>query len=159
MQRDLKLARIRHLWTTVHPAAKPVVFDEDNACTNALDEEAWIIHRKRAWTVVCSGGHYDMIDFSVQAAGGAPAVITSANKGADQNPVYSPDGRFIAYASQARAGFESDRWRLMIYSRADRTSRERFQEAFQVINQHFGEIFRQLFGAVEIVTGLLIIAT
>ncbi len=28
----------------------------------------------------------------------------------------------------------------------DKTSRERFQEAFQVINQHFGEIFRQLFG-------------
>jgi chromosome segregation protein len=28
----------------------------------------------------------------------------------------------------------------------DRASRERFQEAFQVINQHFGEIFRQLFG-------------
>jgi chromosome segregation protein len=28
----------------------------------------------------------------------------------------------------------------------DRTSRERFQEAFQAINQHFGEIFRQLFG-------------
>jgi chromosome segregation protein len=28
----------------------------------------------------------------------------------------------------------------------DRTSRERFQEAFQIINQHFGEIFRQLFG-------------
>ncbi|HJS59242.1 MAG TPA: chromosome segregation protein SMC, partial [Vicinamibacteria bacterium] len=28
----------------------------------------------------------------------------------------------------------------------DRTSKERFQEAFQVINQHFGEIFKQLFG-------------
>jgi chromosome segregation protein len=28
----------------------------------------------------------------------------------------------------------------------DKASRERFQEAFQVINQHFGEIFRQLFG-------------
>ena len=28
----------------------------------------------------------------------------------------------------------------------DRASRERFQEAFQVINQYFGEIFRQLFG-------------
>jgi chromosome segregation protein len=28
----------------------------------------------------------------------------------------------------------------------DQTSRERFQEAFQVINQHFGEVFRQLFG-------------
>jgi len=28
----------------------------------------------------------------------------------------------------------------------DRASKERFQEAFQVINQHFGEIFKQLFG-------------
>ncbi|HET7293066.1 MAG TPA: chromosome segregation protein SMC, partial [Vicinamibacteria bacterium] len=28
----------------------------------------------------------------------------------------------------------------------DKTSKERFQEAFQVINQHFGEIFKQLFG-------------
>jgi chromosome segregation protein len=28
----------------------------------------------------------------------------------------------------------------------DRTSRERFQEAFEAINRHFGEIFRQLFG-------------
>ena len=28
----------------------------------------------------------------------------------------------------------------------DRASRERFQEAFEVINRHFGEIFRQLFG-------------
>jgi chromosome segregation protein len=30
--------------------------------------------------------------------------------------------------------------------RIDRTSKERFREAFGVINQHFGEIFRQLFG-------------
>jgi chromosome segregation protein len=30
--------------------------------------------------------------------------------------------------------------------RIDRTSRERFTEAFQTINQHFGEVFRQLFG-------------
>jgi chromosome segregation protein len=30
--------------------------------------------------------------------------------------------------------------------RIDKTSRERFTEAFQTINQHFGEVFRQLFG-------------
>ena len=62
--------------------------------------------------------------YTVPANGGAAVVITSANKGADQNPAYSPDGRFIAYASQARPGFESDRWRLMIYSRADKRVRE-----------------------------------
>src|SRR5204862_284439 len=56
--------------------------------------------------------------------GGAPVVITAGNRGADQNPVYSPDGRTILYASQARPGFESDRQRLMAYDRATRTSRE-----------------------------------
>ncbi|HEV8236499.1 MAG TPA: hypothetical protein VGP84_17930, partial [Gemmatimonadaceae bacterium] len=66
----------------------------------------------------------DVNVYTVAASGGTPTVITSANKGADQNPTYSTDGRFIAYASQARAGFESDRWRLMIYSRADKRSRE-----------------------------------
>ena len=63
------------------------------------------------------------------AAGGpqqlqAPAPFTADNKGADQNPVFSPDGRWIAYASQRRAGFEADRWRLMLYDRTARTSRE-----------------------------------
>ena len=60
----------------------------------------------------------------VPAAGGAATIITRANTGGDQNPVYSPDGRFIAYASQRRAGFESDRWRLMFYDRARRTAVE-----------------------------------
>jgi hypothetical protein len=76
MQRDLNLPRIIYLWTTCHAIGKPLVFDEDNACTNGLDEQSWIIHRKRAWGVVCSGGHYDMIDFSIQASGqeaGTPA--------------------------------------------------------------------------------------
>src|SRR5205807_3405151 len=31
---------------------------------------------------------------------------------------YSPDGRTIAYHSQARPGYESDKWRLMILDRA-----------------------------------------
>lgn len=76
MQRDLRLKRINHFWTTVHETEKPFIFDEDNAATNALDEEAWIVHRKRAWTTVCSGGHYNMIDFSIQVGGqeaGTPA--------------------------------------------------------------------------------------
>ena len=76
MQRDLRLARIQHLWTTVHETGRPFVFDEDNAATSSLDEESWIVHRKRAWATVCSGGHYNMIDFSIQVGGqeaGTPA--------------------------------------------------------------------------------------
>jgi dipeptidyl aminopeptidase/acylaminoacyl peptidase len=66
----------------------------------------------------------DLNLYLVPANGGTSTVITATNKGADQNPVYSPDGRFIAYGSQLRAGFESDRVRLMIYDRSAKASRE-----------------------------------
>ena len=46
---------------------------------------------------------------------GGPMVVTKANKGADQNPVASPVGSRIFYASQKRAGFEADKWRLMTF--------------------------------------------
>jgi dipeptidyl aminopeptidase/acylaminoacyl peptidase len=73
--------------------------------------------REEAWST-------DVNVYTVPVSGGEPTVITAANRGADQNPVYSPDGRFIAYASQERAGFESDRWRLMFYDRSTKRARE-----------------------------------
>ncbi len=44
--------------------------------------------------------------------------ISTSMEGYDNNPVYSPDGRFLAFHSMARPGFESDRNRIMIYDRA-----------------------------------------
>jgi dipeptidyl aminopeptidase/acylaminoacyl peptidase len=55
--------------------------------------------------------------FLVPAAGGAAKRITT-NPGSDGTPVYSPDGKYIAYRSQLRGGYESDRFRLMLYDRA-----------------------------------------
>jgi dipeptidyl aminopeptidase/acylaminoacyl peptidase len=66
----------------------------------------------------------DLNLYTVPIAGGTPVVVTKANAGADQNPVYSPDGKYIAYASQRQAAFESDRWRMMLYDRAAKQSRE-----------------------------------
>jgi dipeptidyl aminopeptidase/acylaminoacyl peptidase len=70
-----------------------------------------------AWTT-------DVNLYVVPVAGGSATVITKANVGGDQNPVYSPDGKYIAYASQKRGGFESDRQRLMLYDRTTKTSVE-----------------------------------
>ncbi len=55
--------------------------------------------------------------FTVSLTGGEPRRITT-NPGFDGHPVYSPDGHSIAYHAQFVAGYESDRWRLMLYDRA-----------------------------------------
>ncbi len=55
--------------------------------------------------------------FLVPVTGGAPKKITT-NPGSDGTPIYSPDGKYIAYRSQFRGGYESDRFRLMLYERS-----------------------------------------
>jgi dipeptidyl aminopeptidase/acylaminoacyl peptidase len=62
--------------------------------------------------------------FVVPVAGGEAVRLTGGNHGADRTPRYSPDGRYLAYRSQATAGFESDRWRLMLYDRQTKQTRE-----------------------------------
>jgi dipeptidyl aminopeptidase/acylaminoacyl peptidase len=54
--------------------------------------------------------------YVVPIAGGN-AVKVTINAGADNSPQYSPDGKYIAYRGQFRAGYESDRWRLLLLER------------------------------------------
>ncbi|HEY6064876.1 MAG TPA: S9 family peptidase, partial [Thermoanaerobaculia bacterium] len=58
-------------------------------------------------------------------AGGAPPKnLTAANPAFDGTPKFSPDGKWISYRAQKRAGFESDRFRLLLYDRASGATRE-----------------------------------
>lgn len=43
--------------------------------------------------------------------------ITVNNKGYDAAPLYTPDGKYLLFRSQATATFEADRWRIMRYNR------------------------------------------
>jgi dipeptidyl aminopeptidase/acylaminoacyl peptidase len=49
--------------------------------------------------------------------------VTAANAGWDGSPLYSPDGRYIAFRSQATAGYESDLLRIALYDRRAKTTR------------------------------------
>jgi dipeptidyl aminopeptidase/acylaminoacyl peptidase len=51
----------------------------------------------------------------------AKPVKVSASAGGNFDPAYSPDGRWLAWRSQARAGYESDKFRLALYDRAAKT--------------------------------------
>jgi dipeptidyl aminopeptidase/acylaminoacyl peptidase len=59
----------------------------------------------------------------------AKPVKVSTSPGGDFNPAYSPDGKYIAWRSQARAGYESDRFRLMLYDRTAKTTKDVLKDA------------------------------
>ncbi|MBZ5495020.1 MAG: S9 family peptidase [Acidobacteriia bacterium] len=60
--------------------------------------------------------------WTVPLTGSEPKKIT-ANPAYDGSPLYSPDGKYIAYRAQRRPGFEADRFELMLFDRVARTSR------------------------------------
>lgn len=49
--------------------------------------------------------------------------LTEGMMGYDQNPVFSPDGKYIAYESMARDGYEADMNRLFVHDLATGTNR------------------------------------
>ncbi|HVN47389.1 MAG TPA: S9 family peptidase, partial [Bacteroidota bacterium] len=61
--------------------------------------------------------------YAIPITGGLPAVagepknITN-NPANDNQPVYSPDGKYVAYRMMRRAGFEADKQEITLYERA-----------------------------------------
>jgi dipeptidyl aminopeptidase/acylaminoacyl peptidase len=60
--------------------------------------------------------------FTVPVSGASAPERITTNPGNDWGPAYSPDGKWIAYHAQFINGYESDRWRLLVYDRATRKS-------------------------------------
>src|SRR5438552_3017164 len=63
--------------------------------------------------------------FVVPINGPANAVKKiSTSPGSDTTPLYSPDGKYLAWRSQARSGFEADKWRLLVQDRQSGKTRD-----------------------------------
>ncbi len=67
-------------------------------------------------------------------ANGTTKNITPNLPGYDKDPKYSRDGKYIAFKSQARAGLESDKIRIMIYEKASGKIWELTEKLDQWIN-------------------------
>src|SRR5207302_9368215 len=81
---------------------------QELAYTSNIDEVEATSTNNDIFIVPMTGGN--------RQSGSDPKKI-STSPGSDSTPLYSPDGKYIAWRSQARAGFESDKWRLMLYDR------------------------------------------
>jgi dipeptidyl aminopeptidase/acylaminoacyl peptidase len=94
----------------ISPDSKELAFTEN------LDEEPAISTNADIFT----------LDLTNPAA---KPVKISTSPGGDFNPAYSPDGKYLAWRSQARAGYESDKFRLTLYDRAKGTTEDLLSSA------------------------------
>ncbi len=60
----------------------------------------------------------------IPTQGGNPVNLTKANLSNDNNPVFSPDHKWVAYRAQVRPGFEADRQHLMLMDWQSRQVRD-----------------------------------
>ena len=66
-----------------------------------------------------------LVSLNADGSKAADAVcITDGQDGYDNNPFYSADGKYLAYNSMERPSFESDRNRILLYDRADKSTSE-----------------------------------
>lgn len=73
--------------------------------------------------------------YIVPLSGGNARNITAGMNGYDASPVYTPDGKYLLFRSQPRAGFEADRWRIMRYNPATGEIVELTQGFDQQVNE------------------------
>jgi dipeptidyl aminopeptidase/acylaminoacyl peptidase len=87
------------------PDSKAMIFTASNA------------GRKSAWST-----NYDL--FMVNVGNPKhPISITSKNKAWDSSPIFSPDGRYLVYLAMERAGFEADKFRIILRQWPEGTER------------------------------------
>ncbi len=74
---------------------------------------ARVVGREEAWST-------DLDLFSVPVDGSqAPRKLTTTNRATDTQPVFSPDGKTLAYLAMKRPGYEADQLRLVLRSWPD----------------------------------------
>jgi dipeptidyl aminopeptidase/acylaminoacyl peptidase len=88
--------------------------------------------------------------FTIRLNGGAPKNLTAENKADDTAPLYSPDGRYMAYRSQQIPDFYADRARLMIYGERSQEARNLTEDWDRSVSGlAWSPDGRELFGSID----------
>jgi len=98
---------------------------QEAAYTSNIDEVEATSTNNEIFVVPISVGHASGLSASdTQARGSRYSKKISTSPGADTTPLYSPNGKYLAWRSQARAGFEADKWRLLVQDRQSGKTRD-----------------------------------
>lgn len=85
---------------------------EQNEFSISPNGENLVFTLKNAGKTEAWSTNFDI--FQVPLTGGTPKNLTADNPATDTQPIYSPDGKTLAYRAMKRAGFESDRYALIL---------------------------------------------
>ena len=83
--------------------------NHDKVPAISTNNDLWVVPLSAMWTGNSNATPADVLAKTKN--------ITADNLASDSTPLYSPDGKYIAYRAQQRPGYESDRFRLMLYDR------------------------------------------
>ena len=98
---------------------------QEVAYTSNIDEVEATSTNNEIFVVPISVGHASGLSASdTQARGSRYSKKISTSPGADTTPLYSLNGKYLAWRSQARAGFEADKWRLLVQDRQSGKTRD-----------------------------------
>jgi len=78
--------------------------------------------------------HADIFTLDLTNPAAKPVKVSTA-AGGNFNPAYSPDGKYLAWRSQTRAGYESDKFRLALYDRAAKTTKDLLPDYGNWVNE------------------------
>src|SRR5207253_6428130 len=111
---------------------------QELAYTSNIDEVEASSTNNEIFIVPINVGQASGLPASDSQAGGSryPTRKISTSPGADSTPLYSPDGKYVAWRSQARAGFEADKWRLLVQDRQSGKVRDLTEKLDQSVGSY-----------------------
>ena len=88
-------------------------FGDDSEFTFTPDGKALIFSARQGGASEAWSTNFDLYQAPIDASS-PPISLTEVNEAWDTAPLFSPDGRTLAYLAMSRPGYESDRFRILL---------------------------------------------
>ncbi len=122
---DVKTKKYDDLFFKKYLDVPPIALGSDNDYNFSPDgKQIALTMNPDTMVAISTNNEIYLVDLDkINSGEAAPIKKISTSKGNDNQPVYSPGGKYIAFVSMKHAGFEADKRNLVVYDRASGESK------------------------------------
>ncbi len=122
---DVKTKKYDDLFFKKYLDVPPIALGSDNDYNFSPDgKQIALTMNPDTIVAISTNNEIYLVDLDkINSGEAAPIKKISTSKGNDNQPVYSPGGKYIAFVSMKHAGFEADKRNLVVYDRASGESK------------------------------------